>query len=325
MVCIENGSLVCVKKGANLIRNGEVVAFPTETVYGLGADAFNVEAVNSIFRLKGRPADNPLIVHIDSLEWTKFLYKEIPPWANKMMQMLWPGPLSIILPACSCVPSVVRGGLPTVAVRMPAHPYALKLIKYAGTPIAAPSANLSGKPSPTSARHVFEDFGEDVFIIDGGAVAVGVESTVVDATSIPLKIYRLGAVTPEDIESVTGKPVEIHVKPRDGRPLSPGHAYRHYAPSKPLYVFRDEKTFLEFVRERNPIVIAPQKYHWVSDRFISLGSSPVDAASLLYMALRDADKMEGDIIAAIMVEPVGVGLAVNERMSRAATYILGGE
>ena len=325
MVCRESGSLVCVKKGANIIRNGGVVSFPTETVYGLGADAFNPDAVRQIFALKGRPADNPLIVHIDTLHWLDFLYEYIPDYARAMMENLWPGPLSIILPAKGSVPSVVRGGLPTVAVRMPAHPYALKLIEYAGTPIAAPSANLSGRPSPTSAQHVFEDFGDKLFIIDGGPVAVGVESTVVDATDVPLKIYRLGAITPEDIQKVTGKPVEIHVKPKDGRPLSPGHAYRHYAPEKPLHVFKDEEAFMRFVEEHGAIAIALEKYRDITDRFISLGSDEKDAAARLYMALRDADRMEGEVIAALMVENKGVGMAVNERMSRAATYIHGGE
>ena len=323
MICRESGSLTCIRKGANIIRSGDVVAFPTETVYGLGADAFNPNAVKKIFKAKGRPADNPLIVHIDSLKWIDFLYEDVPDYAYKLMKMLWPGPLSIILKAKECVPSVVRGELPTVAVRMPAHPYALKLIEYAGTPIAAPSANLSGKPSPTSARHVYEDFGDSVFIIDGGSVAVGVESTVVDATVVPLRIYRLGAVTPEDIERVTNLPVEIHIKPRDGRPLSPGHAYRHYSPTKPLYVFKDEEAFIRFVKEKQDgVVIALEKYRGISENFISLGDSVKDAAARLYMALRDGDRMPGDIIVALMVPPTGVGMAVNERLSRAATKII---
>ncbi len=322
MICRESGSFTCIRKGANIIRSGDIVAFPTETVYGLGADAFRPDAVKKIFKTKGRPADNPLIVHIDSLKWIDFLYEDVPDYAYRLMEMLWPGPLSIILRAKECVPSVVRGGLPTVAVRMPAHPYALKLIEYAGTPIAAPSANLSGKPSPTSARHVYEDFGDSIFIIDGGSVVVGVESTVIDATKVPLRIYRLGAVTPEDIERVTNLPVEIHIKPKDGRPLSPGHAYRHYSPQKPLYVFREEDAFIRFVKEKGGVVIALEKYKGISDKFISLGGSVKDAAARLYMALRDGDRMSGDIIVALMVPNEGVGMAVNERLSRAATKII---
>ena len=322
MVCRESGSLSCIRKGASIIRSGGIVAFPTETVYGLGADAFNPNAVKKIFTAKGRPADNPLIVHINSLKWIDFLYEDVPNYAYKLMEMLWPGPLSIILKAKECVPPVVRGGLPTVAARMPAHPYALKLIEYAGTPIAAPSANLSGKPSPTSARHVYEDFGDNVFIIDGGSVTVGVESTVVDATQVPLRIYRLGAVTPEDIHKATGLPVQIHIKPRDGRPLSPGHAYRHYSPQKPLYVFRNEDVFKEFVKKKGGVVIALEKYRDVSENFISLGGSVKEAAARLYMALRDGDRMPGDIIVALMVPNEGVGMAVNERLSRAATKII---
>ena len=331
MVCLETGSLSCVRKATNIIRDGGVVAFPTETVYGLGVDAFRPTAVEKIFRLKGRPSNNPLIVHIDSLYWLDFLYKFIPDWAYVMMEKLWPGPLSIILPANASVPLIVRGGLDTVAVRMPAHPYALKLIEYAGTPIAAPSANLSGRPSPTSAKHVFEDFGEELFIIDGGPTLVGVESTVVDASSVPLKIYRLGAVTPDDIETVTGKPVEIHIKPNDGRPLSPGHAYRHYAPNKPMYVFSDEEELKRFIKSRNGdvVVIALEEYKDILKMhvksFISLGSSVKDAAARLYMALRDADKLQGSAIVALTVPEEGVGMAVNERLKRAAVHVIGGE
>lgn len=331
MICLETGSFSCIRKAANIIRDGGVVAFPTETVYGLGADAFKPTAVEKIFQLKGRPSNNPLIVHIDSLYWLDFLYKFIPDWAYLMMERLWPGPLSIILPAKTSVPLIVRGGLETVAVRMPAHPYALKLIEYSGTPIAAPSANVSGRPSPTAARHVFEDFDEDLFIIDGGSTLVGVESTVVDASSVPLKIYRLGAVTPDDIEAVTGKPVEVHIKPKDGRPLSPGHAYRHYAPNKPMYVFSDEdelKTFIER-RSTDVVVIALEEYKELLkmrvNSFISLGNNVKDAAARLYMALRDADKLQGSAIVALMVPEEGVGMAVNERLKRAAIHVIGGE
>ena len=312
---------LCVGKAADIIRSGGVVAFPTETVYGLGADAFNPEAVRKIFELKGRPADNPLIVHIDDMFWVSVLYRSVPDWARRLMENLWPGPLSVILDAAEVVPPVVRGGLPTVAVRMPAHPIALELISLAGVPIAAPSANLSGRPSPTSAEHVYEDFGEQVFILDGGPTVVGLESTVVDAREIPLKIYRLGAVTREDIEKVAGVPTTVVVKPKDGRPMSPGHAYRHYAPNKPVYLFESPEELENFLkRHPDAVVVAMEgKVSW--PKFVSLGNTPKQAAARLYWALRYADKVEGEPIAVLMVEGTGIAEAVNERLMRAAGRI----
>jgi L-threonylcarbamoyladenylate synthase len=319
-VCQATSSL-CVGKAADVIRSGGVVAFPTETVYGLGADAFNPDAVKKIFELKGRPPDNPLIVHIDDIFWVSVLYRGVPDWARRLMENLWPGPLSVILEASDVVPSVVRGGLPTVAVRMPAHPVALELIRLSGVPIAAPSANLSGRPSPTSAEHVYEDFGERVFILDGGFTVVGLESTVVDAREVPLKIYRLGAVTADDIERVAGVPVDLVVKPKDGRPMSPGHAYRHYAPSKPVYLFDSVDELMDFL-QRSPDAIVVAMDDVVSwPRFVSLGATPREAAARLYWALRYADKMEGGPIVALMVEGEGIADAVNERLMRAAGKI----
>lgn len=198
-----------IKVAARLILEGKLVAFPTETVYGLGADALNEGAVRRIFEAKGRPADNPLIIHIASIDDLEKVAREVPEKAKLLAERFWPGPLTLVLPKREEVPLVTTGGLDTVAVRMPAHPIALALIR-ASTPLAAPSANISGKPSPTSAEHVIDDFyGKIEGIIDGGETWVGVESTVVDLTEEPPVLLRPGGIPLEELEKVIG-PIRIH-------------------------------------------------------------------------------------------------------------------
>ena len=228
-----------IREGANLLRAGAIVAFPTETVYGLGADALNEAAVLSIFKAKERPCDNPLIVHVASAEDTNVLCY-VTDTAQQLMREFWPGPLTLLLKKKPIVPDIVTAGLDSVAVRMPNHPVANALIRISGMPIAAPSANRSGRPSPTTAQHVLIDLGGRIpMILDGGACAVGVESTVLDLTcSIP-RVLRPGGITPEEIAGVLGNTV---VDDSVMRPLyngeaapSPGMRHKHYAPKGQMH------------------------------------------------------------------------------------------
>ena len=224
-----------LKKAAEILRTGGLVAFPTETVYGLGGNALDAGASKKIYAAKGRPSDNPLIVHISCMEELPPLVKEIPESARKLAAAYWPGPMTLILPKSGLIPDTTSGGLPTVAVRMPSDPVANALIRIAGVPVAAPSANTSGRPSPTSAAHVIEDMnGRIEMIIDGGDVPVGVESTIVDLTGEVPVLLRPGAVTLSMLESVLGT-VELDrvlTEPLapDVHPKAPGMKYRHYAP-----------------------------------------------------------------------------------------------
>lgn len=226
-----------IQRAAAVLRRGGLVAFPTETVYGLGADAFNAEAVRRIFAAKGRPADNPLIVHVASpADITPDLVTEWPRAAAALARAFWPGPLTLVVPAGPRVPAVVTAGLPTVGVRCPAHEVARALIEAAGRPVAAPSANRSGRPSATRAEDVWEDLaGRIDVLLDAGPAPVGVESTVVDVSGPRPRLLRPGGVPPEDLEAVLGQPVERAAELAPGEPPpSPGMKYRHYAPRAPL-------------------------------------------------------------------------------------------
>ena len=221
---------------AELIKNGELVAIPTETVYGLGADGLNPEAVAKIFAAKGRPQDNPLILHITGPEQIELYCHHIPQAAYDLAQRFWPGPLTMVLPAKSCVPKCTTAGLPTVAVRCPDSEITREIIRRSGVPIAAPSANISGKPSTTTAKHVLHDHnGKIPLIIDGGASRVGLESTIVDLSEERPRLLRPGGITPEELKEVLGdlivdKAVTAEVA-KGETPKAPGMKYRHYAPS----------------------------------------------------------------------------------------------
>ena len=232
-----NPSQYLISKAARIIRAGGLVAFPTETVYGLGADALNPEAVSKIFAAKGRPADNPLILHVYSIGHA-YQFVEFNDAAMKLAEVFWPGPLTLVLPAKDIVPSVTRGGLETAAVRMPDNVTALSLIYSANTPVAAPSANISGRPSPTDSDTVYKDMnGKIDFILDGGSVKFGIESTVIDLTdpSRPLML-RPGSMPREIIEKELGMTLEVPDSVSKKR--SPGTNYRHYAPSIPVKIWR---------------------------------------------------------------------------------------
>ena len=319
-----------IRIAARFILEGKLVAFPTETVYGLGADALNEKAVRRIFEAKGRPPDNPLIVHIAEFGDLKKLAKEIPEEAKLLAKRFWPGPLTMVLPKREEVPYATTGGLDTVAVRMPAHPIALALIK-ASTPIAAPSANISGKPSPTLAEHVIDDFyGRIECIIDGGETKIGVESTVIDLSSERPTLLRPGGLPLEEIEKVIGE-VEIHPAVR-GKLVdvarSPGMKYKHYSPNAQVIVVEGKrenvrKKIAELVEEYRSKglrvgVMATEEYD--SDEFFHLGKTEEDVAKNLFKALRELDKRGVDVIIAEGVEERGLGFAVMNRLRKAAGY-----
>lgn len=327
-----------IAEAAALIRAGELVAFPTETVYGLGADGLNREAVAKIFQAKGRPGDNPLILHISALDQIAPLIAcELSPVAKKMADAFWPGPLTMIFPKSARVPENVSAGLSTVAIRFPAHPDAQRLIAAAETPIAAPSANRSGKPSPTTANHVFEDMdGRIPLILDGGECLVGVESTVVDMTGPVPHILRPGGITAEQIAQVAGasevdsavmRPLAEGEKPR-----SPGMAHRHYAPNGQLTVFTgDSDRVIQRIQSEydcakangsRPLILSMEAHvaSYGDRRIESLGADETAMAHRLFALLRDADHMEADVLFAEGVEAKGVGLAVMNRLGRAAAF-----
>ena len=296
------------------IRRGELVAFPTETVYGLGADALNADAVKKIYEAKGRPSDNPLILHVCDIKMAESVV-EINWRARFLMEKFWPGPLSIVLDAKPAVPERTRGGLSTAAVRMPDNRIALELIKASGCPIAAPSANKSGRPSPTDAETVREDLGDAVkIILDGGNTRVGVESTVLDLTGDHVVLLRPGGVTKEQLEYVLKEEVLL---PRDSLMIkrSPGTRYRHYAPSIPLKLCASSQIS---VKEGT-------KWAWIGTREPELKpytkilfSNIEEYTKELFRALRTIEKSGAEIIIAEDPGSTGIALALRDRLERAA-------
>ena len=326
-----------IEEAAQLIRDGELVGMPTETVYGLGANALDETAVRKIFAAKGRPADNPLIVHVSCLDEIVPLVKYIPESAKRLMEAFWPGPMTLILPKNDAIPSVVSAGLDTVGIRLPQSEAARALIRAAGRPIAAPSANRSGRPSPTTAQHVFEDMdGRIPLILDGGASEVGVESSVIDAIGEVPVILRPGGITPEMVERVLG---DVRVDEHVMSPLaegdvvrSPGMKYKHYAPKAKTVIFDGaaERVIAaictrydeaEAAGER-PAILGFDEHDFGGRTRISLGSvkRPQDAAARLFGALRELDERGETVALCEAVEATGIGLAVMNRMGRAAGF-----
>ncbi len=325
---------------AQALRRGELVAFPTETVYGLGANALSREAVSRIFVAKGRPQDNPLIVHVSRVESVEPLVKNICPKASELMHLFWPGPLTLLFPKSERVPDLVTAGLPNVAIRMPEHPIAQRLIDLAGVPLAAPSANVSGRPSPTTFHEVLSDLdGKVEYIIDGGGSGIGVESTVLDLSGPIPRVLRPGGLPVEDLRKVLGE-VEIASHFSKGPAESPGTKYRHYAPKAQVYLA--EGTAVEqassiilsaikhLVAGSTVVVMASSenaaKYARLSREFpslfhvINLGShtdlAPV--ASRLFSALRYADYIGASTVFSESFPEKGLGLAIQNRLLRAA-------
>ena len=317
---------------ARLFQEGELVAFPTETVYGLGANALDAEAVLRIFQAKGRPADNPLIVHIWSEDQLGPLC-EVTEAARRLMAAYWPGPLTLLLPKKAAVPDTVTAGLPSVGVRMPSHPVAREMLRVCGLPIAAPSANLSTRPSPTTAAHVYEDMnGRIPLILDGGACEVGVESTVLDMTGDIPTVLRPGAITPEMIAKVAGdaRVADSVMRPlREGEAApSPGMKHKHYAPRGRLTILKGkrEDVVREIIRRydesENAVILASTGNlpAYGDRRVMDMGPDLSAAAHSLFALLRQADDEGVARLYAEAVSDDGVGLAVMNRMARAAGF-----
>ena len=313
---------------AKLIQDGGTVIFPTETVYGLGADALNPKASEKIFLAKGRPSDNPLIVHIANKDALTPLADEIPSVAEKLMDAFWPGPLTLIFKKSDEVPKTVTGGLNTVAVRIPNQPVARRFLELAQIPVAAPSANLSGKPSPTDFQHCKKDMtGRVDAIIDGGKCQVGVESTVLDISGEKPVLYRPGGVTLEQIEACIGK-VEIVTSANTGEaPKSPGLKYKHYAPDAEVQVLRggieDVQQYVDKLSQlHKTAVLTFDEFPPFSSNAISysLGSkeNAAQAGARLFAALRDLDDLHVEYIFAPEIPETGFWRAVRNRMYRAA-------
>jgi L-threonylcarbamoyladenylate synthase len=317
---MENNNNV-VYQAAEIIKRGGIVAFPTETVYGLGADAFNPLAVARIFEVKRRPYFDPLIVHVANPTDVKNLVKEIPSKAKKLIERFWPGPLTVVLFKEENIPDIVTAGLPTVAIRMPSHPMALSLIKESKCPIAAPSANPFGYLSPTTAEHVREQLGDQVDqILNGGPCPVGVESTIVSFLEERPRLLRPGGVSLEEIESIIGK---LNISPNEEeRPSAPGMLPKHYAPRTPIVLDWDKKN-LDLLEDKNIGLLAfqePKNYlKFQSIEVLSKKGDLREAAANLFAAIRRLDALNLDLILAESIPEIGLGRAIMDRLRRASS------
>jgi L-threonylcarbamoyladenylate synthase len=334
-----NPEIDLIDFAAKVIKGGGLVAFPTETVYGIGANSFNEEAVKKIFIAKGRPQDNPLIVHIAELEQIYDLVEEVPQKAKTLMKRFWPGPLTLIFKKSEKVPYVNTAGMDTIAIRMPSNPIAHLLIKRAEVPISAPSANVSGKPSPTDASHVIEDlYGKVDVIIDGGKCDVGVESTVLDLTEKVPVILRPGAVTLEMLKEVIGNvemdPSLLKKPKEDLKPKSPGMKYKHYSPNAEVYIVKGDlekvvKKIQELTEEQlkygkkvGIMATVQTSTQYEKGEIIVVGdrNRPETIAKNLFAVLRQFDKKGVDVIFAENFEYDNIGLAIMNRLEKAAGY-----
>ena len=324
-----------IAKAAEIIRSGGLVVFPTETVYGLGGNGTDSEAAKKIYAAKGRPSDNPLIIHLsDPAEAEKYCFTN--EYYYKLAASFMPGPLTVILPKKDTVPQSVTGGLDTVAVRCPSHPVARALIAAAGLPIAAPSANISGRPSPTCARFVIEDMdGRVDMIIDGGECDIGLESTIVKLDGAKATLLRPGAITSDALscicESVEIASSVISELKENERPLSPGMKYRHYAPNSPLVLVSgkdgDKLDFLIKAQENENCAVLcydEELPFLLDDKVVPIGkrNDKEHHAKVIFTCLRDADKLGADVIYGHLPDKDGIGLALYNRMIRAAAHTI---
>ena len=328
-----------LEEAARILREGGLVAFPTETVYGLGANALDEEAAKKIYAAKGRPSDNPLIAHISSPEELKPLAAEVPDMAKKLMDCYWPGPMTLVFKKTDLVPYGTTGGLDTVAVRMPSDPVAKTLIRLAGVPIAAPSANSSGRPSPTTADHVWQDMeGKIDMIVDGGPVGLGLESTIIDVTGPVAMILRPGAITIEMVRETLGEaemdPAILGPMKEGEHPKAPGMKYRHYAPKAPLTLVEGEmdqvvKTINRLAREalkegkKVGIICTDETrtcYPAGMIQSIGIRAKEETVAHNLYAVLREFDDLGADVIYSESFPGDQIGQAIMNRLTKAAGY-----
>jgi L-threonylcarbamoyladenylate synthase len=338
-VDVDNIDMEVIKEASDILHAGDMVAFPTETVYGLGADALDEKASKKIYAAKGRPSDNPLIVHVANEQQILPLVKEIPESARKLMKAFWPGPLTIIFNKSDVVPYGTTGGLDTVAIRMPNHKVALTLIEESNIPIAAPSANTSGRPSPTTAMHVMDDLnGKISMVIDGGAVGIGIESTIVDVTGDIPMILRPGYINKKMLEEVVGevtidKAILGPVSP-DLKPKAPGMKYKHYAPKADFTMFdgdidkvadRINELAESYIKKGYKVGIissAESKDRYRYGEVISIGSrnNEISISKNLYKVLREFDDKQVDYILGETFRSEELGQAIMNRLLKAAGY-----
>ncbi|HLC68080.1 MAG TPA: L-threonylcarbamoyladenylate synthase [archaeon] len=308
-----------IAAAARIIKSGGTVVFPTETVYGLGADATNSRAVRKIYKAKGRPSDNPMIIHIARIEDIFNLSVDVPQKAIALAKKFWPGPLTIVLKKSSIISKEATAGLDTVGIRMPSHVIASALIKAAGVPIAAPSANISGRPSPTKAEHAIEDLNGKVdMIIDGGPVSVGIESTVIDLSGPPA-LLRPGKITLEEMERLIGK-IKVHASIMSPRirtiAKSPGMKYRHYSPRAKVILITGEDA------PRRTLELSKQYGKSGKKIFTINENNKEKLAKTVFGKFREADINNADMIIIKGVDESGIGLAVMNRLKKAATKII---
>ena len=315
-----------VRRGAEVIRAAGLVAFPTETVYGLGADALSDSAVARIFEAKERPRGNPLIVHLAGAAALESVASRVPPRARDAAACFWPGPLTLVLPRCGTVPLITTGGLETVAARVPSHPVARALIEASGRPIAAPSANRSGRPSPTRAEHVREDLdGRIELILDGGPTPVGVESTVLDMTTEPPMLLRPGGVTLEQLRDCLGEVAVLAGDDEEAAGRSPGLRYRHYAPRAQVIVIEPgtgEMVVAPWLEAGRPVALMAQRPVSLDRPGLTVRTMPADLGAYardLFAVLRELDSTGVEGIFVEAVPPEGLGLTIMDRLRRAAS------
>ncbi len=336
---IENIDAQKMQEAGDLIAAGELVAFPTETVYGLGGDALRPDAAKKIYEAKGRPSDNPLIVHIAEVSDLERVGKNVPKQAKKLADAFWPGPLTMIVWKKDEVPFATTGGLNTVAVRMPDHPVALELIRRSGKLIAAPSANTSGRPSPTEAAHVMGDLeGRIAMVLDGGAVGIGIESTIIDLTEPIPMILRPGYITPEMLSDVLGEKVIIDpgiiAADDTTKPKAPGMKYKHYAPKADMIIIDGEKDAVvekinaltkdAHANGKKAAVIATEetKDAYIADVVLNIGAREDEdsIARHMYKILRECDKLDVEVIFSESFKTPRIGQAIMNRLLKAAAH-----
>lgn len=332
-----------LETAGQIIRDGGLVLFPTETVYGLGANGLDEDAVKKIYVAKGRKSDNPLILHISDIEMLGKIAKDISDVEFKLMNAFWPGPFTIILNKTDLVPSVVAGGLDTVGVRMPSNEIAKNLIKFSGVPVAAPSANISGKPSGTNVEDIYQELGDKVdYIVDGGDCNIGVESTVVRVIDEVPHILRPGKITAEEIKEVAGAVIiDEHILGKlepNAKVMSPGMKYKHYAPNtKCVLVYNEDNSILQnkmkeiiddcFSKEQKPLVMClADNVQYFKELYqnkldiLDMGVSLEDMSKNIFTDLRKADNYNADLIVIQGVATDGLGLAIMNRLLRACNY-----
>jgi L-threonylcarbamoyladenylate synthase len=310
-----------IRHAAEIIKRGGLVAFPTETVYGLGADGLNPIAVAKIFETKNRPAFNPLILHISEKSWLKKFTSIQNEKVDRLINKFWPGPLTLVLPKTDIVPDIVTSGNPTVAIRMPDHPVALKLIEFSGTPIAAPSANKFGHLSPTEAKHVEKYLGDKIdLILDGGKSAVGVESTIIQFHENEFYLLRPGGLSKEEIENEIGKIKSGKINPEN--PNAPGQLPSHYSPHTPLKFFSNK--LLDKNKKIGALFFKENKidFTFADVKILSAAGDLREAAANLFSYLHELEKQNLDLILVEPVQEEGLGRAIMDRLKKASIKYL---